>query len=374
MTASLRTPGPDTPRQCFVIGPIGNPYAAHGSPERDAYEHHLTIFEQVIAPACEKFDVTALRADDIADAGDINEQICRHVIGSDLVIADVSGGNPNVMYELGLRHLNGGPTIHIGEDGQLPFDIASVRTIKYQRSRSMLATARRRIESALEAGFRDGFELLTPARVLREIQPDTRRPPDPAAAEETQEDRPGLLDDIAAVEDGLGELTAQLVSIVQTVETIGSLTEKHHTEALDLARAGAPANAQLAVMMRFAHALGRPAGEIRSTTRDFVERMNRSDSGVRTALALVQDIPAEKRDDRTALFLNQLVTLKTSAATGLAELTRFGTAAGNMTRMSRYLRKPLQDMSGAAKELESAITCIGAWADRARSLLPSDEE
>ena len=45
---------PDPPRTCFVVGPIGDPYAMHGSPEREAYEHHLGIFEQVIAPACER--------------------------------------------------------------------------------------------------------------------------------------------------------------------------------------------------------------------------------------------------------------------------------------------------------------------------------
>ncbi|MFJ4677873.1 hypothetical protein [Kitasatospora sp. NPDC088783] len=70
----------DRPRSCFVIGPIGNPYAKHGSPELDAYEHHLTVFEKVIAPACEKHGFVAVRADGIAHAGDITEQVCRHVI------------------------------------------------------------------------------------------------------------------------------------------------------------------------------------------------------------------------------------------------------------------------------------------------------
>lgn len=50
-----------------------------------------------------------------------------------LGIADVSVGSPNVMYELGLRHITGNPKIHIGEAGQLPFDIASIRTIRCQR-------------------------------------------------------------------------------------------------------------------------------------------------------------------------------------------------------------------------------------------------
>ncbi|MGW3425360.1 hypothetical protein [Streptomyces phaeochromogenes] len=184
---------PDPPRTCFVVGPIGDPYAMHGSPEREAYEHHLGIFEQVIAPACERYGIAAVRADGIAHAGDINEQICRHVIESDLVIADVSGGNPNVMYELGLRHITGKPTIHIGEAGQLPFDIASIRTIRYQRARSHLAGARREIEGALDVGLRDGFELLTPARVLRGLQTADRPLSSVESGDAEDEDSPGLL-------------------------------------------------------------------------------------------------------------------------------------------------------------------------------------
>lgn len=187
ITSQTLRQDPEQSLRCFVVGPIGDPHAAQGSPEQEAYEHHLGIFEQVIAPACEKYGIAALRADGIAHAGDINEQICRHVVESDLVVADVSGGNPNVMYELGLRHITGKPTIHIGEAGQLPFDIASIRTIRYQRRRSHLAAARREIESALEAGLRDGFELLTPARVLRGFQ--TGDGPASAADEETGKTR-----------------------------------------------------------------------------------------------------------------------------------------------------------------------------------------
>lgn len=364
---------PDRPRMCFVVGPIGDPYAVHDSPEREAYEHHLGIFEQVIAPACEKYGIAAVRADGISHAGDINEQICRHVIESDLVIADVSGGNPNVMYELGLRHITGKPTIHIGEAGQLPFDIASIRTIRYQRVRSHLAGARREIENALEVGLRDGFEPLTPARVLRGLQAvDGASSVQSGNAEDVEdpdgEGPPGLLDDFAAIEDGLDEMGVDMTAIAKAIETIGTLTEQCNTEMLDLTQAKAPASARLAAVVRYAESLGVPAGELNTVSEAFAERMVTMDSGVRAALGVIEVTPPDERGEGAEEFLRQLVALDESAREGLSQIGFFGTSASGMIRVSRNLRKPVKDISAAVQRITSAITCMGEWADRARVL------
>lgn len=375
ITSQMLRQESDQPRSCFVVGPIGDPHATHGSPEREAFEHHLGIFEQVIAPACEKYGISAVRADGIAHAGDINEQICRHVVESDLVVADVSGGNPNVMYELGLRHITGKPTIHIGEAGQLPFDIASIRTIRYQRTRSHLAGARKEIESALEAGLRDGFELLTPARVLRGLQTGDGPPSGPEGGDggkeeerEEDDDSPGLLDDFAVIEDGLDEMTADMEAITKTIETIGALTEQAGTEILDLAQANAPMSARLAAVARYAETISAPAGELNTVAGAFAERMATLDTGVRAALGLIEMTPPDERGEGAEEFLKQLMSLDEAAQEPLAQIGSFGTSAGAMVRVSRHLRKPAKEISTAAKQLTSAITKMGEWAAKARAL------
>jgi hypothetical protein len=65
---------------CFVIAPIGNEHAPDGSPELLAFEENLEIYEKVILPACAKHGIVPVRADGIADSGEITEQICRHVL------------------------------------------------------------------------------------------------------------------------------------------------------------------------------------------------------------------------------------------------------------------------------------------------------
>ncbi len=325
----------------------------------------------MIVPACERYEITAVRADGIAQAGDINEQICRHVIESDLVIADVSGGNPNVMYELGLRHVTGKPTIHIGEAGQLPFDIASIRTIRYQRARSQLASARKEIESALEVGLRNGFELLTPARVLRGLHSLDGPLSFVESGNAEGEDSPGLLDNFAAIEGGLDEMAADMEAITKTMETIGALTKQSNTEMLDLTQANAPASARLAAVARYAQSISAPARELNTVAGSFAERMATLDSGVRAELALIEVTPTGERGKGAEQFLEQLMALDEAAQEGLAQVGFFGTSAASLVHVSQHLRKPAKDISAAVRQMTSAITCMGEWAGKARALTHS---
>jgi len=57
----------------------------------------------------------------------------RYLRKSDLVIADLTYHNPNVFYELAVRHLNKKPVIHLIKKGEkIPFDINDRRTIFYE--------------------------------------------------------------------------------------------------------------------------------------------------------------------------------------------------------------------------------------------------
>ena len=64
-----------------------------------------------------------MRADGLLRAGEITEQVFRRLRDDDVVIADLTGANPNVMYELGLRHTREKVTLQVGEYGRLPFDV-----------------------------------------------------------------------------------------------------------------------------------------------------------------------------------------------------------------------------------------------------------
>jgi hypothetical protein len=99
----------------------------------------------IVAPCADQLGYGKLiRADELPEPGRITSQIIELLNSADLVIADLSRGNPNVYYELSFRHAIGKAVIHMAVDGtRLSFDVADNRTIFY----SMHA---RRVEKAKE--------------------------------------------------------------------------------------------------------------------------------------------------------------------------------------------------------------------------------
>lgn len=142
---------------CFVIGPIGDRQAKRGSPTRLLYDAALETFKKLIVTACDPMGIRPVRADQIDHTGDIPEQVFVRLRDSDIVIADLSGANPNVMYELGLRHAIGRLTIQIAERGNLPFDVTTIRTILFERTRAGYIAAsidlRKYIRQACDVGL-----------------------------------------------------------------------------------------------------------------------------------------------------------------------------------------------------------------------------
>jgi hypothetical protein len=112
-------------RSCFFITPIGSP----DSSERRAADGLLDAVLRPVA-ACHGYEVVP--AHRIAEIGSITNQLLERIVSDDLVIADLTGLNENVMYELGVRHASMKPTIILAEDGtHLPFDMIVDRTIFY---------------------------------------------------------------------------------------------------------------------------------------------------------------------------------------------------------------------------------------------------
>ena len=112
-------------KSCFVICPIGE----KGSPNRRRSDQ---VLKHIITPAVKGCGYKAVRADMISEPGNITRQIIQRLIEDDLVIADLTGHNPNVFYELAIRHMVKLPLVQIIKEGErIPFDVASSRTIQF---------------------------------------------------------------------------------------------------------------------------------------------------------------------------------------------------------------------------------------------------
>lgn len=109
---------------CFYIAPIGD----EGS---EARKHSDLFLGSIVEPALELFQLKVIRADAIDKPGIITRQIIDFIMRSRLVIADLSFHNPNVFYELALRHAVKLPIVQlIRTSDRVPFDVNQMRTIQ----------------------------------------------------------------------------------------------------------------------------------------------------------------------------------------------------------------------------------------------------
>jgi DNA-binding transcriptional ArsR family regulator len=118
--------GKETSKTCFVIAPIGED-------ESIVRKNSDDVLKYIIKPIASNCGYKAIRADEVSKPGVITSQIIQHIIQDDLVIADLTDENPNVFYELAIRHFIKKPFIQITQSqGKLPFDIAQIRTIYFE--------------------------------------------------------------------------------------------------------------------------------------------------------------------------------------------------------------------------------------------------
>jgi len=89
------------------------------------------IYENCIKKPLEKQGHKVKRADDIFKSSPIMEDVIHQIKISDVIIADLTGKNPNVFYELGRAHEANKHVIQISQQDHLPFDTRHIRTILY---------------------------------------------------------------------------------------------------------------------------------------------------------------------------------------------------------------------------------------------------
>jgi hypothetical protein len=126
--ASKKQTEKEKQKSCFVVGPIG----ALGTEVRRGADW---LLRGIIRPvlSAEPFNYDVKRADEYADPVNITDQVINAISDADLVVADLTGHNPNAFYELAFRHTEQKPVVHMIRDGEeIPFDIKDYRAVKYR--------------------------------------------------------------------------------------------------------------------------------------------------------------------------------------------------------------------------------------------------
>lgn len=98
------------------------------------FEEELNwAYSSIILPAFGSAGFEVTRANEINNQRSILKDIVVSISDADVVIADLTGSNPNVYYELGIAHALGKQVVMISQDEphSAPFDLRSYRITQY---------------------------------------------------------------------------------------------------------------------------------------------------------------------------------------------------------------------------------------------------
>ncbi len=147
-----RRPAPPAPHHAVVPAPQPSIFVlmAFGQPSSDNVYDAIGQACAVVAQGLP--GLTWQRADDIDEPGRITDQIVNAIENAGLIIADVTGYNPNVMFELGYADAANKRIVVLNQDlDTTPFDIKDWRQISYDPAR--LSDARERMTSFIRGAL-----------------------------------------------------------------------------------------------------------------------------------------------------------------------------------------------------------------------------
>jgi len=114
-------------KTCFVAMPFGD---ASTDPEKHAL---WTEVYELLKRVVERCGLQCVRADEICRPGSVIRDVVTHLATADVVIAEMTDRNPNVFYELGVRHALSDRTILLAQRSEdVPFDLQPYRHIAYR--------------------------------------------------------------------------------------------------------------------------------------------------------------------------------------------------------------------------------------------------
>ena len=134
-----------TEKICFIVTAIGE----SGTETRDRADE---VFSYLISPVCEELGYKPVRVDQVDAVDNINETIINYLKTAPMVVADMTGHNPNAFYELGFRQALELPLVPIIQAGnRLPFDVISQRTVFYNLSVGKIEQSKKDLKAKMKS-------------------------------------------------------------------------------------------------------------------------------------------------------------------------------------------------------------------------------
>ena len=314
-------------------------------------EGFAPVYSEFIKPVLESAGVVVSRADNIESQQNILRDVMGGIGGSDLIIADLTGSNPNVYYELGVAHASRKPVIHLTQSlEEVPFDLRSYRLIEYSTHFSKIEEAREKLRNYAEAFLRGELLIGSPVTdfypgsegpILSNDRGSSREDGEDARANgSADQEELGFLDHIIQITDGYQQL-AQITESVnnRTATLVGDLNvATQEINRISANKSDSSAKAAQAVARRLADKMDPFNTALNSFNKEFAEVLEKTEDN----LEFVVSLQAEQLGATDPNLVEQLQPLRElleqlrnarEAVTGMAD------SMDAMPRMERRLNR-----------------------------------
>lgn len=110
------------------------------------------IYDNHVLKVAKFLSLNAKRADDFFTTHHVMSDVWEGINAARLVIADCTGRNPNVFYEIGVAHTLGRPVILITQHSRdVPFDLQAIRYIQYEYTPPGMEEFEKQLTSTLQS-------------------------------------------------------------------------------------------------------------------------------------------------------------------------------------------------------------------------------
>lgn len=173
------------------------------------------VYKFLIVDGLEQSGYVVKRADDIKSQSNILNDIISAIVSSDLIVADLTGSNPNVYYELGVAHALNKNVILLTQDiDELPFDLRSYRVVPYSVHFSKMNQAKDELSQLACEAFNGNLPFSNPVKDFSGIATlALLRRANPSTSMDEHESEDGILDYRLRLENGF-EILSEIVTKV----------------------------------------------------------------------------------------------------------------------------------------------------------------
>ena len=182
-------------------------------------EEFDSIYEDLIKQAFEEANFEVIRADDIESQRSILSDIVQQIAQCDLIVADLTGSNPNVFYELGIAHgLERKAILMTQNRDEIPFDLTPYRVLEYSTHFKRIEDAKKELASYARGFVENRIQFGNPVSDWLPGEGGIANTSDLSLSPSIEVDDRGLLDHVLTVNEGYGKIAKILDKITDSME------------------------------------------------------------------------------------------------------------------------------------------------------------